>query len=283
MTAERAGADAAGRFRGLHGLGAAPIGDIVTLVERTCRVDVVIVDAPEHEHGLTVRDPARDVVMIGIARSTKPLRQRSTVAHELGHLILGDHEKASSVGWAARSPEEQRADAFARHLLVPLGGVDTAVPAGAKVTEHHLSELVRWFQASPQIVAIQLRGIGRISPATAEAWGRMTGPALADRFGWRSLYEALQRESNTTRPPQRLLARVTEAYAAGIVGPEVVARVQNISAAAASAYLTQAGIATSGPPPEWGALDPAGGSNDDFSDLDDPALDGTVSPRTSEP
>ena len=72
---------------------------------------------------MTMRDPAREIAMIAVARTRNPMRQRSTLAHELGHVLFGDYRRPRASGWSDRSPEEIRADAFARHLLVPVQGI----------------------------------------------------------------------------------------------------------------------------------------------------------------
>ncbi len=53
---------------------------------------------------------------------------------------------------ATRSPAEIRADAFARHLLLPLSGARRRLAAGDGVASlGHLSELVQEFEVSPAI------------------------------------------------------------------------------------------------------------------------------------
>jgi len=44
-------------------------------------------------------------------------------AHELGHHIAGDLTSGKTLTPGERSPAEIRADAFARHLLLPLAAV----------------------------------------------------------------------------------------------------------------------------------------------------------------
>lgn len=90
MNSEIEGRDAAERFREEHHLGVQPLGDLVAVIEQTTGVDVAVLDVGPDEHGLTIRDPEHGTVYIGVARTRRPMRQRSTLAHELGHVLFED-------------------------------------------------------------------------------------------------------------------------------------------------------------------------------------------------
>lgn len=229
---------AAAEFRSAHGLGTQPLGDLVALVEQTTGFDVAVLDAQTDEHGLTMRDPVRNRVFVGIARSRNPMRQRSTLAHELGHLIF--EEWAENL--AARSPAEIRADAFARHLLAPVSGVKGFLGSTEEATEQTLSEVVQHFLVSPAIAAIALREAGFISPQQARAWAAFTTPQLATRFGWKDQYETLQYDSNRLRAPQRLLTRAITGYEAGVISAQAIATLRGAPVAIVSAELAEIGL-----------------------------------------
>jgi Zn-dependent peptidase ImmA (M78 family) len=53
------------------------------------------------EHGLTMRDPRRNAVFIGVARTRNPMRQRSTLAHELGHVLFEDWADNDAGNWSS--------------------------------------------------------------------------------------------------------------------------------------------------------------------------------------
>ena len=65
---------------------------------------LAVLDAGPDEHGLTMRDPVRGTVFIGVARTCNPMRQRSTLVHELGHALFGDWEYSDAGDWSDRSP-----------------------------------------------------------------------------------------------------------------------------------------------------------------------------------
>ncbi|WP_045878174.1 ImmA/IrrE family metallo-endopeptidase [Pseudofrankia sp. DC12] len=244
MTPEAEGGDAAARFRHDHRLGAQPLGDLVAIVEQTTGIDVAVLDVGKDEHGLTMRDPVRDSVFIGVARTIQPMRQRSTLAHELAHVLFADWGDLPEGPWSERRPEEVRADAFARHLLVPVEGLSEFLgdrgPGDLSLVL--LSQVVQRFLVSPVMATIALRQAGYISGATKSNWMAVTTPPLASRFGWIDQYRALQDESNRRRAPQRLLARAIVGYQEGVVSVQTLATLRGVDAAIVEAELRDAGI-----------------------------------------
>ena len=73
-------------------------------------------DAGDEEHGLSMRDPATGRTVIAVATTTNPLRQRTSIAHELGHVLAGDLDRPADGAPGERTPAEKQADTFARHL-----------------------------------------------------------------------------------------------------------------------------------------------------------------------
>jgi len=285
MSAEDQGRVRAEAFREEHKLGHVPLPDLVSLIELTQDVDVAVLGAEPDEHGMTVRDPVRKVVMVAVATTRNPVRQRSTLAHELGHVLFGDFAPPKTGGWDNRSPEEIRADAFARHLLVPLAGIDAVladrIASGSGEVKRHngrervslpeLSMIVQRFKASPSLVAIQLHKRGLISTGRKKEWMVLSTPTLASRFGWSDLYQGWQQESETRRAPQRLLSRAIQGYVANVVSLPAVARLRGLSVDQIAAEFDLAGIIPD--PIEPVATLPAAGAGDrrpdtDFSDLD---------------
>lgn len=235
---EREARQCAEAFRAENNLGTQPIRDLISLIERATGHDVAVLNAGENEHGLTVRDPQRDVTFIGVATTPHPMRQRSTLAHELAHVLFGDAELA--VG--KRPAAEIRADAFARHLLVPQEGVMTLLGERTDVTTAELSEVVQTYLVSPRIAAITLRDAGFVSPQTYSEWATLSTRSLATRFGWSDQYSALAAESQCTRAPRRLLARAINGYIAGVVDAQKIAMLRGVPVATVRADFTAAGI-----------------------------------------
>lgn len=242
MTAESDGKTLAERFRQEHHLGVQPLGDLVAVIEQTTGFDVAVLDVPADEHGMTMRDPERNAIFIAIASSKNPMRQRSTLAHELAHVLFEDWDGHTAGRWDERTPEEIRADAFARHLLTPIEGIKEFVGKRSSVDESTLSAVVQHFLVSPHIAAIAMREAGSISEAKKAEWSALTSPGLAARFGWSDQYRALQADSSQRRAPQRLLARAIDGYMEHVVSAQTLATLRRCDVATIEAELRDAGV-----------------------------------------
>jgi Zn-dependent peptidase ImmA (M78 family) len=251
VNAEGEGRVAAIRFRHEHHLGLQPLGDLVAVIEQATGIDVAVLDVGPDEHGLTMRDPRRNAVFIGVARTRNPMRQRSTLAHELGHVLFEDWVDNGAGGWSDRTPQEIRADAFARHLLVPVEGLRELLGDQATVAQSTLSAVVQRFLVSPAIASIALHQAEYIDTATKQEWKTLSAPRLAVRFGWSDQYHALQAESDQRRAPQRLLARAITGYTKGVLPVQAIATLRGITPEAAEAELREAGIETASQQVAW--------------------------------
>lgn len=237
---EEAAKRAADEFRHQYRLGIQPLGDLVAVVENTIGCDVAVLEAPGDEHGLTVRDPVTGTVFIGVLRSDRPMRQRSSLAHELGHLVSDDWENGEQL--SSSDPREVRANAFARHLLIPEEGLREFLGERADATLKDLSDVVQHFLVSPAIAVIAMRESGYISAEAAAEWKRESSRALATRFGWTDQYKSLQEASNRTRAPQTLLARSVRGYVEGVVGAQTIASLRQVPVEQVVAELKEAGV-----------------------------------------
>lgn len=238
ISIEQEAQQAANRFRQKHRLGVQPLGDLVALIEQTTGHDVTVLDADDGEHGLTMRDPARGRTIIGIARSMNPMRQRSTLAHELAHIVFDDWAEDLS----EQSSAEIRANAFARHLLAPVRGVAELLGGTTRVSEATLSDVVQRFLVSPAIAAIVMREAGYIDSSISKGWMRVHTPQLATRFGWSDYYASLQGDSNRLRAPQGLLTRAITGFSEGVVSAQAIATLRGMPVDQVIAELSDAGI-----------------------------------------
>ncbi|MGH3245257.1 MAG: ImmA/IrrE family metallo-endopeptidase [Trebonia sp.] len=269
MTAEAEGSEIAGRFRQEHHLGAQPFGDLVAVIEQATGVDVAVLDAGPDEHGLTMRDPVSGTVFIGVARTRNPMRQRSTLAHELGHVLFGDWTDSDAGNWGDRDPTEVRADAFARHLLVPADGLRDFIGARSPVSLSTLSAVVQRFLVSPQIAAIALCQAGYVDEATKRDWMTLSAPQLAARFGWSDQYQTLQAYSDQRRAPQRLLARAITGYTEGVLPAQAIATLRGMSLEAVAKELEHAGVTPAERPVAWADPDDLPAVQVDLAALDE--------------
>lgn len=232
------GKTAAEKFRRRFSLGAQPIGDLIDLVERKMGVDIAVVSAKQGEHGLVMHDPSSGATFMAVAATPHAMRQRSSLAHELAHLLFEDYSKKANAELSERTLEEQRADCFARHLLVPEQGVLEFLDhqkANAKGSAHgsvsfdDFAVLVQRFTVSPSMMAIVLSNLELIDNDTKREWMRWSTRALATKFGWLERYQIMQFASQQRRAPQRLLARAVSAYELGLLTAQDTATLRGIS------------------------------------------------------
>ncbi|NNH76031.1 ImmA/IrrE family metallo-endopeptidase [Nocardia uniformis] len=254
MSAESEGRAAAERYREDHHLGYQPLGDLVTLIEQTIGADVAVLETGPDQHGMTMRHRDRGTVYIAVARTPHPMRQRSTLAHELAHVVFGDWAEEPQVDSA--SPAESRANAFARHLLLPLMGVRELVAAEQDRDELALlSKVVQRYLVSPPIAAIALEQVGYLDGQAKARLRVETTPRLAARFGWSDQYQAMQAESNRRRAPQQLLAWAIAGYLQNAVPVQTIATLRGLDVATVEEELTDAGLTPAELQPVW--ADPA--------------------------
>lgn len=251
MGAENEARAVAERFRRDHELGLQPLGDLVALIERTTGADVAVVDSPADAHGMTAHDPLSGATFIAVASTPRPMRQRSTLAHELAHLLFQDRAADKEGRWSARDPFEIRADAFARHVLIPVPAARAFVGARPVIDEQQLSNLVQWFGVSPAIAAIALLEARLIDEATKTSWMPLTSRALAARFGWIDQYDAMSINSGRRRAPQKLAARTIRGYREGVVSIAAVARLFGTDEQSAQAMLDSGGDRSARLPIAW--------------------------------
>ncbi|WP_329005223.1 XRE family transcriptional regulator [Kribbella sp. NBC_00709] len=269
MNAELDGQAAAEQFRAQHHLGVQPLGDLVAIIEQATGLDVAVLHAGPDEHGMTMRDPKRGAVFIGVARTLNPMRQRSTLAHELGHVLFGDWVDESSGDWSARTPIERRADAFARHLLIPQAGLAQFLDDRDPSSLATLSSIAQRFLVSPALAAIALHQGKFIGTSVKEDWKRWSTPQLAVRFGWTDHYHVLQADADQRRAPQRLLARAVSGYIEGVLPARAIATLRGISLDDVELELREADVVPHQPTVAWTAADDLPEVDIDLSDLDD--------------
>jgi hypothetical protein len=170
-------------------------------------------------------------------------------------VVFGDWADGNAGNWDDGDPAEIRADAFARHLLVPADGLGDFIAARSPAALSTLSAVVQRFLVSPQIAAIALRQAGHVDEATKQEWMTLSTPQLAARFGWSDHYQALQDDSDRRRAPQRLLARAITGYAEGVLPAQAIATLRGMSLDMVAKELQEAGVTPAGRPIPW--ADPA--------------------------
>lgn len=101
-----------------------------------------------------------------VSSSVAPARQRWTMAHEVGHLLMGDSQDVLvDANVFAKSPTETRANAFAAAFLMPKDVLAEAWGNQASVTEARVAGMLDRFGVSQQALAYRLHNVGLVNAA----------------------------------------------------------------------------------------------------------------------
>ena len=172
----RSGYGLAIRARSLLGIGLQPIESMRDLVERRLGIPVIQAELPPTIAGATISSLGqRGIVLNTTGRNRHVWIRRTTLAHELGHMLFDPEEQLERVrvdpyDQMARDAEggqlpddvERRANAFAVELLAPTQAVKQLVPDVADVSATSIANVMSTF------------GIGRAAARyhVGNAWWR---------------------------------------------------------------------------------------------------------------
>lgn len=188
-------------------LGNGPIETLMAVCERAGQF-VLVTDLPGE--GASLVDG--DVAVAVVSRQPDPGRRRTTAAHELGHLILGD-EYSTDLGVASsRADREGAVDAFAAELLLPVDVVATEAVGGNP--RDALTRLAASYRTSWSLAVRQACRAGIIESAQASKWRSVapTRAELREALGW-----APQADLETVQVPPTYAHAVMQAWKADFV------------------------------------------------------------------
>lgn len=172
--------DAALWARGQLGLGDGPIDALMECCERAGQY-VLVTELSGDGASIVDGDLAAAVVSL----RGDPGRRRATVAHELGHLMLGD-EYASDLGvHASRAEREAVIDAFAAELLLP-ARVVVAESRGDAISREGLIRLAARHRTSWSLALRQAEHAGVLDAPDRRRWSQSspTRAEFLDAVGW---------------------------------------------------------------------------------------------------
>lgn len=94
------------------------LNNIVKYLKNSRQIKIIPFDLGKKTSGIQVTQ--EDEIIIGYNSKQHTHRQRFTVAHELGHLMLGHTHKGSDYNPESKDVQEFEANCFASELLMPL-------------------------------------------------------------------------------------------------------------------------------------------------------------------
>lgn len=200
------------------GLGAAPISDIVTLLEMEMGVRVYVNPVDNRISGLFAYDEELGPCILLNANHSRERRAQSA-AHECGHLVSTRSEPdVSHENGAKTSREERYADAFGRAFLTPPRTVMQKfqeLTAGSDtLSRRHVILLAHFFGVSREAIVRRLEELGLAKPGTWDWFRvneRITNQQAKRVLG--DLYRADNQKIDAARPTTlRLSALAAEAH-----------------------------------------------------------------------
>lgn len=145
---------------------------------------------PDDLSGFLMRENTPPI--IGVNTAHRPTRQRFTIAHELGHLLL--HTGSSYVdrsfpiffrdsrSGSAEIRVEIEANQFAADLLMPQFLLNEFAREPVDIDgDEHVRELAIHFKVSPQAMIFRLMNLGLATPAPVESKRSRLGSRPAKR------------------------------------------------------------------------------------------------------
>ncbi|GAA1010325.1 hypothetical protein Aple_038570 [Acrocarpospora pleiomorpha] len=238
----RAGTRLAGIAREELGLGRAPIADLLALCERHFGLNAVVWPIGKAVSGLCAHGV--DVALMLVSSSYPRGHQRFTGAHELAHHILRDPREVivETDVFMVRTPAEQRANAFAAALLMPVDGLHEVI-AGRPLDKGVLGELMREFDVSYRALVYRLadRSVRLLSDAQRDTWLAQTPTSVLRAAGDLTPHD-LTTPDETRRLPPRLWMAAQQGYQNGRVGLGVLSSLLDEDPDILFARLADAGI-----------------------------------------
>lgn len=194
------------------GLSTEPIESVAAVCEQAGQFTAVV-SLPSD--GASLVDD--DVAVAVVAQEQAPGRRRSTAAHELGHMVLGD-EYSNDLGvHASREKREEMVEVFAAEFLLPMTVARTVAEHGSdKARRRALIRLsatyrVSWGLAVAQlrraevVASDELRGLRTRTPTDVE---------FKDALGWKP-----QPDLASIRVPPGYASAVVKASDADMITP----------------------------------------------------------------
>jgi Zn-dependent peptidase ImmA (M78 family)/transcriptional regulator with XRE-family HTH domain len=226
--AQRQGRELADLTRRELDLGSDALGDIAGLIEQHFAVDVALSPLGTDVDGVCVHSAA--VALILASTDSSDGRVRFTLAHELGHHLLGDpREVIEEVerDMFADNVVERRASAFAGHFLMPERGIRSVLAwlgeEPNSLSERAVIALMEHFGVSMAALIYQLNIIGVLSYEDGQKLRSRGVASLVERHRDVAPSGAATTIRHIRRPPERLTRWALAAAREQRLGLSVVA------------------------------------------------------------
>jgi Zn-dependent peptidase ImmA (M78 family) len=227
-----AGEAAAREFRASHGLGTEPIHDLRNLIVQIGElrlIEKVLVEDIDGAYAYD-RELQRGFILLNAKRQWT--RRRFTMAHELGHHVLGHQERVDKNVLDLYDPTEVEANAFAAELLLPA----TAIQESPRVHGmEEVAELAGHFSVSGRAMIVRLAALRVIDAKLRHKLEAEYDPAFVRDFFQTDVPDRL--DVSSTSLPRDFVDAVIQRYEAGRVSREAAIEALDITEADAEELL----------------------------------------------
>lgn len=227
-----------------------PVPDLLRAVEDG-GLAVSVIDLPEGISGAYARRQGQGFAFVSLREAA--VRQRFTLAHELGHHEFRDGgvmDSSANVFGRPTAVRERRANAFAAEFLAPLAAVQrwTQARAEADVSLVTVVALASWFRVSAHVALYRLSAARLVS---AKAVGTLEQAIqsgeharVARRHQIADLPDQLSQihDSGTPHLPSRLWTDAVTGYERGLLTPERIAEAMERTTSEIEAELSALGV-----------------------------------------
>ena len=196
-------------------------------IEDRLRIDVLVEKYDSDPlSGAAITDRAFPLIFVNSQHPTP--RALFTLAHELGHLLIG-HNGSIAVddNFAGDTPAERQANAFAAAFLMPKAKVDQYIK-NYDLGPESLARMVYYFDVSFESLVFRLHNLGKIDAAGRDSLRGVGWQGLLSVIGRSDLQKRLGPEISmrlisrlgrrpAERPPIWLASRCFAAYRQGVI------------------------------------------------------------------
>lgn len=248
---------AADLFRVHYELGDSPVPDLAMLADE---VGVVVARMPLGDagspDGCSALDPETGAAYILINSDKSRVRRRFTIAHELGHLVVGHLQPGEMVldeTLTEKDPKEREANAFAAGLLMPAEGVRGSVERLMnRLGEDDPVGWIVWladsFGVSEEAAAYRLVNIGLTTVVGGATRNAVRG-VVEDLEGLRGARARLglslamrDSERGVTEVGPTMRARISRALESGAISADGAAGMLHLAPEETYRWITESGI-----------------------------------------
>jgi len=202
--------------------------DLAEAISLAFDVDVIIEQLPRGLDGFAWQtDTTR---FIGVGTTPVWARQRFTLAHELGHILLHHAQEliAEEVPTKTDDKTEASANTFAANFLMPESLLRSEL-AGVQLSKEVFGGLATKFRVSPAALSWRLLNLGIIDGLAQTSFGGMTAAKAASLSQCSHFASEARADAQKSHLPKRILDAHIDAFQKGLASARPLAQLLQIS------------------------------------------------------